>query len=160
MASNATKGPGVSRRRFVAGAGAAAAAAVTKPALAFSGGAGTTPIYRIHPAIGVARLGNADPSTYFIGPEAPGYGPLNSPPGTAVPPYKAADGRVKPQGARFRIFEYALVNGRLLPVREVNLDTPGVASITWTVHLANKKASFYKFNGPAGETSPPEPLRN
>jgi hypothetical protein len=152
--------PIVSRRRFVAGAAAATAAAVSKPALAFSGGSGTTPIYRIHPAIGVARLGNADPSTFFIGPEAPGYGPLGSAPGTAVPPYKAADGRVKPQGARFRIFEYAMVNGRLVPVREVNLDTPGVVSIAWTVHLANTKASFHQFNGPAGESTPPMPLRN
>jgi hypothetical protein len=142
----------------VAGAGAAAAA-LGKPALAFAAGGGD-PIYRIHPAIGVSRLGNADPDTFFIGPEAPGYGPLGAPPGTDAPPYKAADGRVKPQATRFRVFEYAMVNGRLLPVREVNLDTPGVAAITWTVHLANKKASFHQFSGPSGETSPPAPLRN
>lgn len=52
-------GNGVSRRKFVAGAAAAAAAIAGKPALAFAGGAGATPIYRIHPAIGVARLGSA-----------------------------------------------------------------------------------------------------
>jgi hypothetical protein len=151
---------GMSRRSFGTGAIAtAAAAAATKPALAFAGGSGT-PIYRIHPAIGVARLGNADPSTFFIGPEAPGYGPLGAAPGTAVSPYKASDGRVKPQGVRFRLYEYATVNGRLVPVREVSLDTPGVHAIRWTVHLANKKASFYKFEGPAGESGPPGPLRN
>jgi hypothetical protein len=144
----------------VTGASVAAAAIVSRPALAFAGGAGSTPIYRIHPAIGVARVGNADPSTFFIGPEAPGYGPLGSPPGSAVPPYKAADGRVKPQGVRFRIFEYATVDGRLMPVREVTLDTPGVASITWSVHLANKKASFHQFAGPPGESSAPAGLRN
>jgi hypothetical protein len=148
----------VSRRRFVAGAGAAAAV-LTKSALAFAAG-GAAPIYRIHPAIGVSRLGNADPDTFFVGPEAPGYGPLGAPPGTDAPPYKAADGRVKPQATRFRIFEYATVNGRLVPVREVNLDTPGVLAITWNVHLANKKASFHAFLGPAGETSAPGPLRN
>jgi hypothetical protein len=142
----------------VAGLGVAGAAAASKPALAFA--AGATPIYRIHPAIGVARMGNADPSTFFIGPEAPGYGPLGDAPGTAAPPYKADDGRVKPMGCRFRVFEYATVNGRLVPVREVNLDTPGVVAITWTVHLANKKASFHEFQGPAGETTPPGPLRN
>jgi hypothetical protein len=149
----------VSRRLVVAGFGAAAAAAASKPANAFAAG-GATPIYRIHPAIGVARLGNADPDTFFIGPEAPGYGPLGDAPGTATPPYKAPDGRVKPMGARFRVFEYATINGRLVPVREVNLDTPGVVAITWTVHLANKKASFYQFQGPAGETTPPGALRN
>jgi hypothetical protein len=148
----------VSRRHVVAGLGVAGAAAASKPALAFA--AGATPIYRIHPAIGVARMGNADPSTFFIGPEAPGYGPLGDAPGTVAPPYKAADGRVKPMGARFRVFEYATVNGRLVPVREVNLDTPGVVAITWTVHIANKKASFYEFLGPSGESTPPGPLRN
>ena len=44
----------------------------------------TDSVYRIHPAIGVARLGNADPSTFFIGPEAPGYGPLGDAPGIYV----------------------------------------------------------------------------
>jgi hypothetical protein len=152
-------GAGVSRRGFVAGAGAAAAAVVAEPAVAFAAGGGT-PIYRIHPAIGVARLGNADPATFFIGPEAPGYGPLGSAPGTAVSPYKAADGRVKPQAVRFRLFEYAMVGGRLMPVREVTLDTPGVKAITWTVHLANKKASFHQFGGPMGEASAPAGFRN
>jgi hypothetical protein len=152
-------GAGISRRAFVGAVGAGGAALLTQPALAFADG-GTNPIYRIHPAIGVARLGNADPSTYFIGPEAPGYGALGSAPGSTVSPFKAPDGRVKPQAARFRIYEYATVNGRLMPVREVNLDTPGVTAIKWSVHLANKKASFHQFNGPAGETSPPLGLRN
>ena len=147
---------GISRRELV---GAVGAAAVTAPALAFAGSSGT-PTYRIHPAIGISRVGNADPSTYFIGPEAPGYGPLGSAPGTHVPPYKAADGRVKPQATRFRIYEYALVNGRSLPVREVTLDTPGITAIQWSVHLANKKASFYAFEGRAGEIGPPGPLRS
>jgi hypothetical protein len=117
------------------------------------------PIYRIHPAIGVARLGNADPDQYFIGPEIPGYGPTGDSPGTAAPPYKV-NGLVKPQAARFRIFEYASVNGQLTPVREVNLATPGIAAISWTVHLVNRKSAFYEENGPAGETLPAGPLRN
>jgi hypothetical protein len=151
-------GTGISRRAFVGAVGAGGAALLTQPALAFAD-PGTNPIYRIHPAIGVARLGNANPSTYFIGPEAPGYGALGSAPGSTVPPFKV-DGLVKPQAARFRVYEYATVNGRLMPVREVNLDTPGVTAITWSVHLANKKASFNQFNGSAGETDPPMPLRN
>src|SRR5207253_2867072 len=86
-------------------------------------------------------------------------GPLGQAPGTTAPPYKV-NGLVKPQAARFRVFEYARVNGRLTPVREVTLDTPGVVSIQWTAHLANKKASFYRFAGPAGEGAPPAALRN
>ncbi len=147
---------GLSRRGLIAGvAGAAAAVGVERTAHAAAG----DPIYRIHPAIGVARLGNAPASTYFLGPEAPGFGPLGEAPGTTAPPYKV-NGLIKPQAARFRLYEYAQVDGRLVPVREVNLDTPGVVDIRWTVHLANKKASFYGFEGGQGESQPPAPLRN
>lgn len=146
------------RRQFVAGAGAAVAAlALPKAARAATSG---TPIYRIHPAVGVARVGNADSGSYFIGPEVPGYLSLGEAPGTAVPPYKTPDGKIKPQAARFRIFEYADVDGRLLPIREVTLATPGVLDIRWDVHLANKKASFHGFDGGKGEDRPPAPLRN
>jgi hypothetical protein len=123
------------------------------------GNARADSVYRIHPAIGMARLGNADPSQFFIGPEIPGMPPSNDAPGTAAPPYKV-DGLVKPQAARFRVFEYRRINGRLTPVREVNLDTPGVARIDWTAHLANRKASFHQFNGLQGEHSTPRPPRN
>lgn len=150
----------LTRREFnvVVGVGALAAASLSsRPAEATPGAA---PIYRIHPAIGVARVGNLDPSVaYFIGPEIPGMGPSGEAPGTPVPPYKV-NGLVKAQGARFRIFEYQYIQGRLTPVREVNLATPGVSAITWRVHVANRKASFHAENGPTGETLPPEALRN
>jgi hypothetical protein len=140
---------GLSRRELITGAGAVAAAAVLpKPAAA-----APVSVYKIHPAIGVARMGNADPDSFFIGPEVPGYGPGGDAPGTMAPPYKA-NGLVKPQGVRFRIWEYQWQSGVLTPVREVNLSTPGVSAITWTVHLANKKASFHLFDGPHGEQSP------
>ena len=57
---------------------------------------------RIHPGIGIARVGNS-PDGYFIGPEAP------CDPRDVTPPlggYKDAEGRVKRQGARFRIYAY------------------------------------------------------
>src|SRR5262249_16991220 len=133
------------RREFVVGVGAGAATAAMLGSRTAAADP-AAPIYRIHPAIGIARHGNPDASTFFIGPEIPGMGPLNdrASPGTAVPPYKADQATlVKPQAARFRIWEYRWVNGRLTPIREVNLDTPGVAAITWTVHIANKKSSFY-----------------
>ncbi|MDI3282219.1 LodA/GoxA family CTQ-dependent oxidase [Polyangium sp. 15x6] len=146
-----------SRRNFLAGSIATAAAIVGGDALAF--GSDGDPVFRIHPAIGIARVGNADPDTFFIGPEIPGQPPLGSAPGTAVPPYKV-DGKIKPQAVRFRIFEYRWINGTLTLIREVTLGTPGVIDITWTAHLANKKASFHKFYGMAGEKGPPAPLRN
>lgn len=147
------------RRAFVAGAAAAVTATLASSGTAVAAGT-TDPIYRIHPAIGVARLGNADSSQFFIGPEAPGYAPLGDAPGTTVPNYKTADGKIKPQAARFRIFEYGWIAGRLTPIREVNLGTPGVVAISWQCHLANKKASFFRFEGGQGENRPAAPLRN
>ena len=153
----------LSRRGFIAGvAGTAAAALLRVPANAATVAASSSGAkqYRIHPAIGVARMGNADPSTYFIGPEAPGFGPLGDAPGTSPYPKKVG-GLVKPQAARFRIWEYQMdANGVWQPTGEVNLSTPGLQSIQWSVHLANKKASFHQFGGPAGESTPPLSLRN
>ena len=147
-----------SRRNFLAGGIAAAATLLGRDALAVVGG-DDVPVFRIHPAIGIARVGNAPPNTFFIGPEIPGQPPLGDAPGTAVPNYKV-DGKIKPQAVRFRVFEYRWINGTLTLIREVNLSTPGVLDITWTAHLANKKASFHKFYGMAGEKGPPGPLRN
>lgn len=146
-----------SRRNFLAGSIATAGALLGRDALAFGGNG--DPVFRIHPAIGIARVGNADPSTFFIGPEIPRQPPLGDAPGTAVPPYKV-NGKIKPQAVRFRVYEYQWIDGKLTLVREVTLDTPGVVDITWTAHLANKKASFHKFYGTAGENAPPGPLRN
>src|SRR3954452_16204206 len=51
----------------------------------------------IHPAIGIARVGNS-PDEWFIGPEAPGPHPV--PAGG----FKDAAGRIKRQAARFRLY--------------------------------------------------------
>jgi len=87
--------------------------------------------YAIHPAIGVARVGNS-PDGFFIGPQAPGEVP--------PPPYKDASGAVKRQVARFRIYGF---NSRGRAVREI---TPADADIEWRVHLANRKAAWYQFD--------------
>jgi hypothetical protein len=71
-------------------------------------------IYRIHPAIGIARVGDSA-SECFVGPEAPGVPPsLNRPNAPRDPSagYKDDQGRIKRQGARFRIYEYILRRGR------------------------------------------------
>ena len=116
------------------------------------------PIFKIHPAIGIARIGDAD--QYFIGPETPGV-PANWDYKTQqFLPFKQG-GRVKRQAARFHVWEYVEKNGQLVPLREISLDD--VEEITWSVHLANRKASFYQFAGLLGESDNYQtrpPLRN
>jgi hypothetical protein len=90
---------------------------------------------RIHPAIGIARVGNCD--QYFIGPET--TGPFATPDGG----YKSA-GRLKRQAARFRLYGYDK-SGQA--VREFTGSDAG-AEIEWTVTLANKKAAWYNFDRP------------
>lgn len=98
---------------------------------------------KIHPAIGIARVGNS-PDRFFIGPEKPGD--------RAAPEggYKDRFGRMKRQAARFRLFGYDAA-GNL--VQEITQED---ANITWTVHVANKKAAWKKFDGLKQNT----PLRN
>lgn len=87
---------------------------------------------RIHPGIGIARIGNSD--EYFIGPEIP-Y-PVDPPSGG----YKDAQGRLKRQAARFRIYGYDKDERVVAELTQAN------ATINWTVHVANKKAAWYDFD--------------
>lgn len=119
-----------------------------------------TVAYKIHPAIGIARVGNADSDQFFIGPEIPGMPAAGEKPGTTVPPFKDGRGKIKPQAARFHIWEYKLTNGKYQPTREISLFDADVVDIKWTVHLANCKASFNQFDGEAGESRRPKPRRN
>jgi L-Lysine epsilon oxidase N-terminal/L-lysine epsilon oxidase C-terminal domain len=88
----------------------------------------------IHPAIGIARVGNSK-EQYFFGPEV--TDPLPEQPGF----YKERDdtGALKRQAARFRIYGYD-AQGNV--VREI---TEADAEIRWTVHVANSKAAWYQF---------------
>jgi hypothetical protein len=128
---------------------------LARGALAFNA-IGATPILKIHPSIGIARLGDA-PTGFFIGPERPFAGNTgqDAGAGSAVPPASGgsfrAGGQIKRQAARFRIFNY-LAGG--VSVEELNLDHPEVAEIEWTVHLANRKAAFFQFRGQQGATGP------
>jgi hypothetical protein len=88
---------------------------------------------RIHPAIGVARVGNSK-SEYFLGPEVPRQ--KLDPPGG----FKDSSGAVKRQAARFRVYGFDAA-GKV--VQEL---TASDADITWTAHLGNKKAAWYQFN--------------
>jgi hypothetical protein len=109
---------------------------------------------KIYPGIGIARMGDS-PEQFFIGPETPGMGPT---PGTE---FKDSQGRVARQGARFRVYGYD-TDGNV--VQELTAATPGI-SITWTVQLANRKASGSLFagvrHGVAQDKHPdPKQLRN
>src|SRR5438477_6272318 len=102
--------------------------------------------FRIHPAFGIARVGDAD-GTGFIGPELPGV-PANWNFETGAFEKFKVGGRIKRQGVRFRVFEFAS-DGSL--VGEASPGQGAVAAIEWTVHVANRKASFFQFDGSNGE---------
>lgn len=113
--------------------------------------------YKIYPAIGIARVGNA-PESFYIGPET--YRGLPSNPDGQ--PFTEKDfrdehGALRRQAARFRI--YRIENGT---AEEVTLHSAGIQSIEWHVHLANKKPSWYTFQPAEGEGgyAPNHPLRN
>jgi hypothetical protein len=98
---------------------------------------------KIHPATGIARLGNSL-TDFFVGPELPGA--ARRPNGG----FRDAQGRIKRQAARFRLYGYDK-RGRL--IGEI---TARDATITWTAHLANKKAAWRMFEG----LNPNAPWRN
>jgi L-lysine 6-oxidase len=96
---------------------------------------------KIKPSIGVARLGNST-SEICLSPDSIGglpyssdnFGNQNGP----IQNFKDAKGLIKRQGQPFKIFTD---NGQ-----EITLDTPNIASIEWTVHLASKKAEWYQYS--------------
>ena len=105
----------------------------------------------IHPAIGIARVGNSE-EEYYLGPEVPD--PLPAPSGS----YRDGDGKLKREAARFRVYG---LNAAGQAVAELNASN---ATVTWTVHLANRKASWYEFqialDIPEAGDAPPSLLRN
>jgi hypothetical protein len=134
--------------------------------------------YRIHPAIGIARLGNS-PDGFYVAPEAPAApptacdpqgNPLLTPDGKKELPvtaYKDAEGRVKRQAARFQVWAYDddHPGGRPLKLGDRvggggNQGT--LVDIQWRVWVANKKAAWYEFQQLEGEHGyePGHPRRN
>lgn len=101
----------------------------------------------IHPTLGVARVGNS-PDEFFVGPEAPGVR------GNPMGGFKDAQGRVKRQAARFRVYGYDKDHNVLGEV------TAADAEVTWSVELANKKAAWYKFHGRFHQSDSADNLRN
>src|ERR1700687_2231366 len=103
-------------------------------------------IYRIHPGIGVARIGNSElegTDGHFIGPEVPDVSFVPPPKGQ----YRDKNDDIRRQGVRVRIYEYTYRVGqpaKLIPVRPphhfVREITAKDADIDWHVHLANRKS--------------------
>lgn len=90
--------------------------------------------YRIYPSIGIARLGSSD-GDYFIGPEVPGAVPKG--------PFRTA-GKIKSQGARFRIYEFECDEfGNETCKREIIADDN--TKIQWKIRLVNSKAATREF---------------
>ena len=87
---------------------------------------------KVHPSIGIARVGNAPDELYYA-PEVPGELPN---PGSS---FRDSKGRIKRQACRFRIYGYD-ASGQV--VRELTADD---GDITWRVEVANLKAGWYAF---------------
>ena len=143
--------------------------------------------FKIHPAIGVARLGN-DEESFYLSPEQPGQLPIacdsqgrttiHGDDEVRVSCFKNPKdfGSVLRQGARFKVYAYSSDSdeGHEISIGEVfkigveggatgQQVVPGVvADIEWTVHLANKKSSWYQFQQNQGMHgyAPSHPLRN
>lgn len=113
---------------------------------------------RIHPAIGVARVGDSE--AFYLGPETAGGLPTELD-GQPIGPdgFRTPAGKVRRQAARFRVFRYDEAHPEGRPI---DLDDPEVLSIVWTVHLANKKPSWYAFQTNLGAYGylPGQALRN
>ena len=139
---------------------------------------------RIHPAIGLARVGNSE--DYYLGPESMAGMPIAGQQITGGLPIKPgtesttitssdlrdSDGKLKRQAARFKIYQYqdaAPISYPSGAATEVCIgsvvDGKQVADIIWTVHLANKKANCWEMEGPhegitGYENGQLPPLRN
>jgi L-Lysine epsilon oxidase N-terminal len=127
--------------------------------------------FSIHPAIGIARLGNS-PTSFCIASERRGAFPIDCDEDgnpivkdgveQPVQSFVDAEGRIRRQAARFSVFVYddKSPDGREIGIgdtfdmvnqRSGQLQTVRVDDIRWTVYLANKKASWYEFQETDGE---------
>ncbi|NBD08939.1 LodA/GoxA family CTQ-dependent oxidase [Corallococcus silvisoli] len=115
--------------------------------------------YKIHPAVGVARVGDSD--DYYLGPET-AKGLPQERTGGNVTRFRDAQGGIRRQAARFQIHTFDPSNPTA-PGKRVQPGVDGVVDIEWTVHVANKKAAWYEFQqqqGADGTYDAAHPLRN
>lgn len=135
--------------------------------------------YKVHPAIGIARLGNS-PDSFYLAPETAGGLPIEvTPDGNAkvtkdgaeqpidMNGFRDVNGLIRRQAARFRVLVYddQSPQGRELKIGDevIGSGTKGkLVDIKWTAYLANKKAVWYEFTQLEGEHGYDStvPLRN
>ncbi|MGA8430466.1 MAG: LodA/GoxA family CTQ-dependent oxidase [Candidatus Sulfotelmatobacter sp.] len=106
--------------------------------------------YRIHPKLGIARVGNS-PTGFYVGPEKTGGLPMECDSGGNVRvqngqvqyqrTFKDEAGAILRQAARFKIFRHDESGAT-----EVALGDDGIRAIRWTVHVANKKPIWFTFS--------------
>ena len=100
----------------------------------------------VHPAVGIARVGNS-PDAFFFAPEVPGA--------VLTGPFKDAAGAIAKQAARFRIYGYDR-DGNV--VGEI---TASDAEISWSITAGNAKAAWYGADAPLDlPQAAPTELRN
>jgi len=120
--------------------------------------------FRVHPAIGLARVGNSE--EFYLGPETMAGIPLREgEPATGGLPIKAGtesesitsddlrdrNGALKRQAARFKIYAYPKSDGEETYPHgggeEIRIGSEiggkTVVDVIWQVHVANKKANTY-----------------
>jgi len=113
------------------------------------------PKFEIFPKIGVARLGNS-PEEFYLAPMTTGGLPIECDlfgtpilekgvPKT-VSSFKDPVGRIKRQAAKFQVV--ATDGDTPIPITH---DNDKIASIEWTVHIANKKPIWYTFSELQGD---------
>ena len=86
---------------------------------------------RIHPAIGIARVGDSEEGV-FVGPQVCEPRPPRD-------GYRDESGALKRQMAEFRIYGYGADGQVICELTSAN------AEIDWCVHLANRKAAWYQW---------------
>jgi hypothetical protein len=139
----------------------------------------TSALYRIHPGIGIARLGDS-PDAFLIAADRPAALPLEADAeGNPVPKdaghgdeqparsFRDGDGRIKRQAARFELYVYDRDSPAGRPLRLGDRVAGGgnegtLIDVQWRVHLANKKSAWYAFRQLEGEHgyAPGHPRRN
>ncbi|SHO66620.1 hypothetical protein SAMN02745172_03279 [Pseudoxanthobacter soli DSM 19599] len=125
--------------------------------------------FRIHPAMGLSRVGNS--AAFYLAPETAAgelattgealWGGLPLDPSSGAPldadGFRDAEGRLKRQATRYRIYAYTEAGWPTGEGQEIVLgsvvDGRTVKDIVWTVHVANKKLNNFSHNSGAEEVN-------
>lgn len=120
--------------------------------------------YKIFPSIGIARVGNSE--DFYLAPESARELPIlidkkydETGETFTASDFRDKDKKLRRQAARFRLYQCDETGN---VIKEVTPGEDEVANIIWTVHLANKKSSWYEFITVSGEEgyASNHPLRN